>query len=65
MWQGCFAISDAPSSGTSREVAAAIGKRVKIFRRAGRAPPPIGRRAAAEAGEAFISAAMDDQNSRD
>jgi hypothetical protein len=65
MWQRCLAIGNAPSSGASRKVTAAIGKRVKIFRCAGRAPPPIGGGAAAEVREAFIGTAVDDQNSRD
>src|ERR1700730_6462894 len=65
MWQRCFAIGDAASSSTSREVTAAIGQRVKIFRRASRTPPPIGRSAATEVREAFVGAAVDDQNSRD
>ncbi len=65
MWQRCLAICDAAPFRASREITAAIGKRVKIFRRAGRAPPPIGGGAAAEVREAFIGAAVDDQNSRD
>src|SRR3984893_7555140 len=36
MWQRCLAIGNAASSSTSREVTAAIGQRVKIFRRASR-----------------------------
>ncbi len=64
MWQRCFAIGDAPSSGTSHEVTAAIGKRVKSFRRTGRAPAKIGGSAAAEVEEAFIGAAVDESKQR-